>query len=103
MHKDSQSGQAKGLAPVIGRPIRTGSKQLVQVAIDLDCLTTYPCLSCTNLKLDDSDTFTHHLLHDTRLRQSIMAYDPDRGLSGWGIFFLVAFILIVIGGVAWIL
>ncbi|THZ19584.1 hypothetical protein D6C89_07685 [Aureobasidium pullulans] len=32
-----------------------------------------------------------------------MASDPDRGLSGWGIFFLVAFVFIVIGGCAWII
>ncbi|KAH0391845.1 hypothetical protein KCU89_g14078, partial [Aureobasidium melanogenum] len=32
-----------------------------------------------------------------------MATEPDHGLSGWGIFFLVAFVFIVIGGCAWII
>ncbi|KAH0166555.1 hypothetical protein KCU67_g4246, partial [Aureobasidium melanogenum] len=32
-----------------------------------------------------------------------MATEPDHGLSGWGIFFLVAFVFIVVGGCAWII
>jgi len=53
-------------------------------------------------KLDDSRPLNHHPLHDIR-NQPTMASDPDRGLSGWGIFFLVAFVFIVIGGCAWIM
>ena len=53
-------------------------------------------------KLDDSSPFNLLPSHDIRNQES-MASDPDRGLSGWGIFFLVAFVFIVIGGCAWIM
>lgn len=56
----------------------------------------------SRVKLDGSQSHPRRTLHDLDSGQN-MATEPDHGLSGWGIFFLVAFVFIVIGGCAWIM